>query len=58
MGWPETISMSDTLVIAEVLPSPAASPRLVHFRAMQPGTSHVTASFRQAEKVLTVVVSP
>jgi hypothetical protein len=58
IGWPEAITVSDTLVTAIVQQPPAAFPRLLHFRAMKPGSSRLTAGFRQVAKTLTFVVSP
>lgn len=58
IGWPEVLTVSDTLVTAEIPPPPTAYPRLLHLRARQAGSARLIAQFGGAADTLSFVVSP
>ena len=58
IGWPETVTVSDTLVTAVIPAPPSAFPRLLHLRAVRAGTSQVIARFDRVADTVTLVVSP
>ena len=58
IGWPEVLTVSDTLVTAVIPSPPTAYPRLLHLRAGQAGRSRLIAQFGRVVDTLTLVVAP
>lgn len=58
VGWPETLTVSDTLVTAVIPSPPTAYPRLLHLRAEQAGSARLIAQFGRVVDTLTFVISP